>query len=151
MTTKVYKIFLAISIACFALSSVSVMLILADNIKESLKPLIISTIFWGGLIIGLIFTFLIGKYRKNETYTFNGVAFLKKYPRIFCFMKNKNATICDIVWLLSIVLFLLFSAILGQHNVFSIMMLALALLLSYLHSVFNGNNYAFIVKRGKRK
>ena len=66
MTTKVYKIFLAISIACFALSSVSVMLILADNIKESLKPLIISTIFWGGLIIGLIFTFLIGKYRKNE-------------------------------------------------------------------------------------
>ena len=68
MTTKVYKIFLAISIACFALSSVSVMLILADNIKESLKPLIISTIFWGGLIIGLIFTFLIGKYRKNEKY-----------------------------------------------------------------------------------
>ena len=145
MTTKVYKIFLAISIACFALSSVSVMLILADNNKESLKPLIISTIFWGGLIIGLIFTFLIGKYRKNEKYK------IHKYPGIFCFMKNKNATICDIVWLLSIVLFLLFSAILGQHNVFSIMMLALALLLSYLHSVFNGNNYAFIVKRGKRK
>ena len=84
-------------------------------------------------------------WRKNEKYK------IHKYPGIFCFMKNKNATICDIVWLLSIVLFLLFSAILGQHNVFSIMMLALALLLSYLHSVFNGNNYAFIVKRGKRK
>lgn len=142
---KVYKIFLAISIACFALSSLSVMLILADNISEPLKPLIISTIFWVGLVIGLVFTFLIGQYRKKEKFA------IYKYPGFFCFMKNKNATICDVVWILSMILFLLFSVILGQHSIFSIIMLALALLLSYLHSVLNGNNYAFMVERGKRK
>lgn len=146
---KILKKYLFLSIFCFFISSFSFLFILISDFDgtktERFFAYAVGGGFWSGLLTGLVLMFILGYKRKK-------VKFKKyKFPGILCFFGNKEAKICDIIILPSIILMIVFQRIFGVYHWLSIIFLSITLFSIYLHSVFNGNNYAYITQKGAKK
>lgn len=69
-------------------------------------------------------------------------------PGVLRFFKNKKAKKCDVCMIVSILVFMLSEKHLGLYHTLSLVLLALTVLSIYLHSILNGNNYAYAFQKG---
>lgn len=149
MSINKYRKGIYLCIFFFLLSSISFLFIPFSDFNESGPQLVLAYLvgvfFWSGLLIGFIITMILGAIRKKNGFR------RYKFFGLFCFFKNRYARICDVYMILSMVLCLIFQAIFGIHNLFSIILLSSAIFSIYLHSVLNGNNFAFAFRKGARK
>ena len=132
MSKNRYCGILLYSVISFLISALSFILIPFSNFEgtklQKAIAYMVGFIFWIGLIVGLILTHYLGKIRQKHNY--------RKYvlPGILCFFKNKKSKYIDILMIISAMVLSITLSLL----VFSV----------YIHSVLNGNNYAFAVKKG---
>ena len=141
MEDKKYKYALLCSILCFAVSSMSFLLIPMSNFNgtqiERILAYMVGILFWSGCIIGLAITFVLGRMRRKVGY--------KKYriPGLFCFFNNKIGKICDIAMLISLIVIIAAKIMLKDHNLLWPVMISVAMFLIFIHSIINGNNYSY--------
>lgn len=149
MNISSYKKMFLNSLICFAVSSFSFLLIpLSDfrgTILQKLTAYVIGALFWIGFITGLIITMYIGNIRKKDCDK------QYKLPGVLCFFKNEISVKCDISMIISVILLIIFQKLIGTYHIVSIILLSLTIFLIYIHSVFNGNNYAYMTKKGVKK
>ena len=142
---KYYRILLY-SVISFLISSLSFVLIPLSSFEGSKlqKALayMVGVLFWTGLIVGLILTHYLSKIRQEHNY--------RKYllPGIFCFFKNKKSRVCDILLIISAIAFIVVKVSFSNKILTLSIILSLLVFFIYIHSVLNGNNYAFAVKKG---
>lgn len=146
MNVNSYKKMFLNSLISFVISSFSFLLIpLSDfrgTIFQKLTSYAVGVLFWAGFIIGLIITVYLGSIRKKDSDKHY------KLPGILCFFKNKIAVKCDISMIISVILLIIFQRLLGTHHIASVIILSFTIFTIYIHSVFNGNNYAYMTQRG---
>ncbi len=139
------SVLLVLSIACFAVSAVSLWLIPVKWIDENVKVFLVSLLFWLGFAGGMVLTLILGLIRRangEKTYP---------YPGIICFFKNKMAAICDVLWFLCVIVLVVLHFSAGTRSVAYIVFLSLTLFGCFMHAILNGNNFAYVKKRGELK
>lgn len=140
------KKLLLLSVVFFTASSMSFILIpVSDFNGTSIQRFFAYTVgamFWLGVIVGLAVTFSLGSVRQKAGYC--------KYPipGILCFFKTKSGIFFDIIMFFSLALFIGAKLLLADYEWVRIIMLSITMFSFYMHSVFNGNNYLFVVKKG---
>lgn len=149
MENKKYKLTFMGSTVCFAISSMSFFLIPVSDFNGKLIHRILAYmvggLFWGGLLVGLIMTSILGSWMKKYSQK------KRRLPGILCFFRNKQAKRYDCAMFLILVLFIVSQRILGLYHWISIILLSCMLMSIYMHSVLNGEIYAYIMQRGVRK
>ena len=140
------KTLIRISEMCFAVSSSSFLFIPKSNFNGSnpqqFIAYLVGILFWGGLLAG-VFCMIILDFKRRKA------KFRKSYfPGVLCFLKNKKAKICYLCMALSIIVFIMSKKQLGLYHTLSLVLLALTVLSIYLHSILNGNNYAYAFQKG---
>lgn len=146
MDSTKYRNMLLYSIISFLMSSLSFLIIpfsrFEGTIIQRTLAYMVGFFFWTGLVIGMIITYFLSKIRKkcnNKNYSL---------PGFFCFFKNKKSWICDIIMLVSAMLFIIIKTYFTHVTLAWSAALSLLTFSVYTHSVLNGNNYAFAVKKG---
>jgi 4-hydroxybenzoate polyprenyltransferase len=149
MKVRKYRRIMLISILCFAVSSLSFILIPFSNFRgngvEQAMAYMVGVLFWLGLISGLVITAWLGRIRKKDSKKKN------KLPGVLCFFKNKWAMQCDIAMIAAFVLFVIFQKFMGIYHWISIILLSITLFSVYLHSILNGNNYMYAIRKGVKR
>lgn len=149
MKVRKYRKIMLISIMCFAVSSISFTLIPFSDFRKSgvqqTLAYMVGALFWLGFITGLLITAWLGHIRKSDSNKKN------KLPGVLCFFKNKRAMQCDITMIVSFVLLITFQKFFGVYHWVSIILLSITLFFVYLHSILNGNNYAYVIQKGVKK
>jgi len=149
MNINDYKKMILFSLISFAASSFSFMLIpfsdFRGTVLQKSTAYAVGILFWAGFIIGLIITVRLGRIRKKDSD--------KNYrlPGALCFFKNKNAVKSDIAMIISVILLIVFQKLLGTHHIVSVILLSVTIFAVYIHSILNGNNYAYITRKGVKK
>lgn len=146
MKRNKYKKIMLISVFCFTVSSLSFLLIPFSDfrgmgIKQTMAYMV-GGLFWLGLILGLVITIILGNIRKRDSHKKHAI------PGLLCFFKNKRAMQCDIVMFAALILFVISQKLLGIYHLASIILLSTTLFSVYLHSILNGNNYAYAIQKG---
>lgn len=146
MSKNKYCNVLLYSVISFLISALSFILIPFSNFEGSKiqKALAytVGFIFWIGLIVGLILTHYLGKKRQKHHYREHYL------PGIFCFFKNKKSRACDILMIISAIAYIVVKTSFPDKIFVMSISLSLLVFSVYIHSVLNGNNYAFAVKKG---
>lgn len=149
MKINAYRKVLLYSVLCFAVSSISFLCIpFSDFNKNGIKRIMVYMVgglFWSGLIVGLVLTAILSSWRKKDSKK------KCKRPGILYFFRNKQAMRCDSAMFLMIVLFIISQNFLGLYHWISIILLSSMLFSIYMHSVLNGDNYAYAIQRGVKK
>lgn len=140
------KAFIRISEKCFAISSSSFLFIPKSNFNGSDSQQVIaysvSILFWGGLLSRIISLILLDFKRRKDKFR------ISYCPGMLRFFRNKKAKICDSCMIVSILAFIATEKHLGLYHTLSLVLLALSVLSIYLHSILNGNNYAYVFQKG---
>lgn len=129
----------------YALSSLSFSIIpfasFEHSVPERILAYSVGILFWGGLVYGSVMMLLVNRLRKQRSF--------KKYclPGFLGFVRNRKALVADIGMLVAIILFIVFSKLFGAYRFITMITLSLSVFFIYLHSIFNGNNYAYISER----
>lgn len=140
------KTFIRISEMCFAVSSSSFLFIPKSNFNGSVSQQVVAylvgILFWGGLLSGVFSLIILDFKRRKAKY--------RKYycPGVLRFFGNKKAKICDSCMIVSVLTFIISEKQLGLYHTLSLVLLALTVLSIYLHSILNGNNYAYAFQKG---
>lgn len=149
MKIRTYRKMILISIICFAVSLISFTLIPFSDFRKSgvqqTLAYMVGVLFWLGVIIGILITAWLGHIRNSDSNKKN------KLPGVLCFFKNKRAIQCDITMIVSFVLLIIFQKSFGVYHWLSIILLSITLFFVYLHSILNGNNYAYAIQKGVKK
>ncbi len=149
MNIDSYKKMFLNSIISFSVSSFSFLLVPFSDFRgtnfQKISAYIVSILFWAGFIIGLFVTVRLGRIRKKN---FNEN---RKFPGVIYFFRNKISIKCDIAMIISFILLIIFQKILGAYHIISIVFLSFTIFTVYMHSVFNGNNYLYMTKKGVKK
>lgn len=146
MSKNRYCGILLYSVMSFLISALSFILIPFSNFEgtklQKAIAYMVGFIFWIGLIVGLILTHYLGKIRQKHNY--------RKYvlPGILCFFKNKKSKYIDILMIISAIAFIIVKTSFSSEILVLSITLSLLVFSVYIHSVLNGNNYAFAVKKG---
>lgn len=149
MEDKKYKYALLCSILCFAVSSMSFLLIPMSNFNgtqiERILAYMVGILFWFGFITGLAITFILSKIRKKAGYKKHS------FPGLMCFFKSTGGTICDFVMLFSLMLLIVVKTTLKAYSFLWILMLSITTFFIFMHSILNGNNYSYVLQKGVKK
>ena len=140
------RTFIRISEMCFVVSSSSFLFIPKSNFNGSdsqqVMAYLVGILFWGGLLSGMLSLIILDFKRRKAK-------FRKSYcPGVLCFFRNNKAKICDICMITGVLLFVMSEKRLGLYHMLSLVLLALSVLSIYMHSILNGNNYAFAFQKG---
>ena len=140
------KTFIRISEMCFVVSSSSFLFIPKSNFNGSnpqqFIAYLVGILFWGGLLSGAFSLIILDFKRRKAKYR------QSRCPGVLRFFKNKKAKICDLCLLISALAFITSKKLLGLYHTLSLVLLALTVLSIYLHSILNGNNYAYAFQKG---
>lgn len=146
MKISKYRRIMLVSVLCFAISSISFFLIPFSNFRgngiEQTMVYMVGGLFWIGLVSGLIVTAILSHIRRKDSKKKNSL------PGVLCFFKNKRAKQCDITMFVALVLFIISEKLVGLYHWVSIILLSITLFSLYLHSILNGNNYAYAIQKG---
>lgn len=140
------KFYIRTSEWCFVISSFSFLFIPESNFNgnnsQRIMAYMVGILFGFGLFSGLASVIVLDFKRRKANF--------KKYhyPGLLCFYKNRRAKICDSMMIVSILAFVISEKKYGLYHTLSLVLLALTVLLLYLHSIFNGNNYAYAFQKG---
>lgn len=140
------KTFIRISEMCFTVSSSSFLFIPKSNFygsdSQQVIAYLVGVLFWSGLLSG-VFSLIILDFKRRK-------AKFRKYhcPGALRFFGNKKAKICDSCMIVSILTFAISEEQLGLYHTLSLVLLAVTVLSIYLHSILNGNNYAYAFQKG---
>lgn len=143
------KKYIRISEICFAVSASSFLIIPKADFNggrlQQIMAYMVGALFWLGLTAGLISIIILNNKRRKAKF--------KKYriPGIISFFKNKNAKICDTAMIVSTAALIIADNMLGFFHTLSLVLLSVTVFTIYLHSVLNGNNYAYAYQKGVRK
>ena len=146
MSKNRYCGILLYSVISFLISALSFILIPFSNFEgtklQKALAYMVGFIFWIGLIVGLILTHYLGKIREKHNY--------RKYflQGILCFFKNKKSRFIDFLMIVSAIAFIIVKTLFSNEILVLSITLSLLVFSVYIHSVLNGNNYAFAVKKG---
>lgn len=140
------KAFIQISEKCFAVSSYFFLFILKFIFNGSDSQQVISysvgILFCGFLLLGIISLIRLDFKRRKDK-------LIRSYcPEMLRFFRNKKAKICVSCMIVSILVFMATEKHLGLYHTLSLVLLALSVLSIYLHSILNGNNYAYVFQKG---
>lgn len=140
------KLYIRISEVFFAISSSSFLFIPKSNFngRNSQQALayMVGVLFWLGLLVGMCSIILLNIKRRKARYRKH------RFPGMLCFFSSKKAKVCDVLMAFSLILFLTFKHFFGLYHSLSLALLALSVLLIYMHSILNGNNYAYAFQKG---
>ena len=140
------KLYIRISEVFFAISSSSFLFIPKSNFNgrntQQALAYMVGALFWTGLIVGIFSMILLNNKRRKSKFRKH------RYPGVICFFSNKRAKMCDVLMVLNLIFFFVFKHFNGLYHSFSLVLLAISVLLVYWHSILNGNNYAYAFQKG---
>lgn len=140
-----------ISTCLFALMSVSVLLVpLSGNGQTSMQKAVgnvIGILFWLGLLGGSIVYILMISRNKSCVAEIKNT---RKLPSVFCFFRNKEAAVVDIVLAISIVGIIIGNTAGNLPEAMDITFLFLGVTALYGHFLVNGDFFQYIKSFGKR-
>ncbi len=138
-----YRSIMLRSLVAFAVSAASFLLIPVSDfngtVLQKILAYIVGILFWGGLIAGIVMSYVLGKIRRKAKY--------KKYdlPGFLCFFKNRKARFFDSVMIAASVVLIIINFMGAGTSWICMIFLSAGVFSMYMHSVFNGNNYSFAV------
>ncbi len=142
---EVYRRSIRRSIACYACSAASFLLIPVSDFRsdgvERILAYLVGVLFWLGLLLGLVLTHRLSRIRKAAQHK------AYKRPGLLCFFRNRRAVICDAAMLASLLCLIVLQKLLGASHTASVALLSVTFFNVYLHAVLNGNNYAYAIQR----
>ena len=136
------------SVACFFLSSLTILFMPMVSIADDGNPMpayILASAFWFFLAAGIVITILIGIQRKKDkSYTDKGgIALLRFFTHI---PKNKPGLIFDLLLAIGVITLSLSSAIRTMPDWMILGGTFTAMLSLEMHGVLGGKNYEWIFK-----
>ena len=143
---------LRVAIICSVISSSAVLISILDidDSKEFLLKIFASTLFWVGLILEQIFIWKSNKLRNSIEKTQPGRR-LQGLPGICSFFKTEVGFIVDIVFILSIIIYIVLSIGNWGIKVAQYIFLFLIVLSFRLHCITNGKNYRYKLYLQRRR
>lgn len=143
---KTSNLLFRLSVLFFFISSFSVIFTFWGDYNGTtmnyIFALMTGILFWGGLILGIIFIALVNSKRK-EYEKRNNISNKKKVGA-FSFFSNKPAFISDVLMILFFVLTLLFLFVPFFSKSIALINISIFLFALYCHCMFNGRNYIYI-------
>lgn len=145
MQYKKCRCFVILSVAALLISCISVcfMNMTADAVRQQEKNTLLYVnggIFWMGLILTYVFTWLAALCRKRGADRKIQGSY-SRYPGMFCFFSSREAAVMDIVMIISIVSVVL-TLVLDITNALPVFGSIICTLFSvHMHAILNGGNY----------
>lgn len=140
---------LSCSITAFVISAMSVIVIMgagyiADNQENTANIMgtIAGILFWAGLIAGGILYALALKKIPKQIRVIQGIR-----PGILHFFSNMQATVADIIMIISIVLTIYFAMNDKSNQAIAAVVLFIMLLSIYAHCLLNGKVFRYILSQ----
>lgn len=137
-----------ISCVMFGVSALSVLLSFLGDYKGSgaavFFAVLTGVLFWGCLIIGIVFLIIVNSHRKSNQRIKSNVRYQSRRVGVISFFSNRIATVFDITMVIFFVLFMIsmFVPVISQSV--TLVLFAFLLCSVYMHSMFNGVNYKYI-------
>ena len=147
-----YTKVLRVAIICSVISSSAVLTSMfdIDDSKEIFLKVFASSLFWVGLILEQIFIWKSNKLRKSIEKSQSGRT-PQGLPGICSFFKTKVGFIVDIVFILSIIIYIVLSIGNWGIRVAQYIFLFLIVLSFRLHCITNGKNYKYKLYLQRRR
>lgn len=139
--------YLVLQISLFFISNIGLFLsqfsIKNNGQKNQLLAFFAGVLFWGGLILAVVFTILINKTANQKN--------SNNKSGIITFFSNKTAAIFDVTMIISSIIFVTILIVNSMSNVV-IVVFSIFIFSFEMHCVFNGKNYKYIIsKLGEKK
>lgn len=139
--------YLVLQISLFFISNIGLFLsqfsIKNNGQKNQLLAFFAGVLFWGGLILAVVFTILINKTANQKN--------SNNKSGIITFFSNKTAAIFDVTMIISSIIFVIILIVNSMSNV-AIVVFSIFIFSFEMHCVFNGKNYKYIIsKLGEKK
>lgn len=145
--TKKY-LYMAIISAC--ISSASILLCMANNNQtEAFIRIVFPAIFWGFIVIEIIFLLKADKYRKKCVS--NQKRGIRKHQKagILYFFSNKKAKIVDVCFLLSLLIEIVLMLVGNGDKTFNYLIIFVIVFSFHMHCFMNGKNYLYIISQNQ--
>ncbi len=145
---KIDKKLFKVSVASFAISALSMLFSIwgdyrGNNFEKTLA-LLISILFWGGLLFGTGLLVIVNAHRKNYEKHLKNNGKKKHHIGILTFFRNKTASIFDIAMFVLFVLFMVTVFVPAINENVILITGPLFLFSVYMHALFNGVNFIYI-------
>lgn len=143
------KLFLLLSLVCFTVVALSLFLTYfckpVDTPEMNALKLGCGLCFWLFVILGIVFQVLVSVDIKNWCLRrkINNTKFKRTKIGLVGFFGNIPAKVSDIVWIASVITFIVFMVI-DQSSIFANISLAVSVVSFAAHCIFNGKNYYYI-------
>lgn len=140
---------LKVSIGCIILSSLAFASIPICSSMEGppgkMCSIIVACVFWGGLILEQVFFWRANEGRKRiQQRAFKAKRLKNASIGLVTFGTSKEARICDIAFVISLITSIVFNFLKVRINWLVILSLAILLLSFNLHCILNGKTYRYI-------
>lgn len=143
-TSLRYKVYLILSLIFSAISSSAILLCMlkVEESAEKSLMIIISTMFWLGLILEQVFIWLVNGLRKNMQSRAEKIN-ISGYPGICSFFKSEFGFFTDVVLIISIIALIVLNIGKWELENLNFIFLFLLVLSFRLHCIANGKNYRY--------
>ena len=151
MKLKKELIWLGISIVGFAILSISFLIMPVEG--SVIATNIAGLLFWIGLIIGIIFQFLLVKQSKIEKTKTRAqrIANHRIKPGVFALFKNPVAIVFDCLMAVGLVGFISSMILTKGMGYICYMFISITVFAFSMHCIFNGRTYLYITCKAKKK
>ena len=143
------SLFFKISCASYCVSALSVLLAFLGDYKGNgaavFFAVLTGVLFWGGIIAGTVLLVLVNNHRRKNFSTPKDRRTDWRRFGILNFFSNRIAQVIDIAMGAFFVLFLVSMFIPAVSQNISLVLFSLLLLSAFMHSMFNGVNYIYII------
>jgi hypothetical protein len=101
--------------------------------------------FWIFMILGYGFALIMGFRRRKiiKKYGYDKISSFRRLG-ILRFFSNKTAGFCDVIFLISLVCFLICQFISYKNEMVIYLLLSVTICFFHMHCMFNGRNYKYI-------
>lgn len=151
MKLKKELIWLSISIAGFAIISVSFLLMPVES--HAVISKIAGLMFWLGLVIGIMFQILLARHKKIGM-TKNRIQRLANQrikPGIFSLFKNPMAIVFDLLMAIGLVGLISSMILTKGMGYICYMFISITVFSFSMHCIFNGRIYIYISNKEKKQ
>lgn len=151
MKLKKELIWLSISIAGFAILSVSFLLMPVES--HAVISKIAGLMFWLGLVIGIMFQILLARHKKIGM-TKNRIQRLANQrikPGIFSLFKNPMAIVFDLLMAIGLVGLISSMILTKGMGYICYMFISITVFSFSMHCIFNGRIYIYISNKEKKQ
>lgn len=142
-TLKKDKKLMIAACVSFVLSSSAVLIAPFGDFEGSMFNVAVAyaigIIFWLFLIIGYVIILRINFHRKAQK-----KIKVSGRPGIISVFSNKPAMVFDIIFAVSVIMFIIFKFVIQKYDLVSLFLLASSLFSFHMHGVLNGVNHKYV-------